>query len=48
MGRFNSSDMYAEIEVGKTYKFEVGGSRNELWSWYPNIYKYEEVEQFNK
>lgn len=42
-GRFGSSDVYAGIEVGKTYKFDVGGSRNRLLSWYPNIYKYSEV-----
>lgn len=43
-GRFNSSDVYAEIEAGKTYKFTVGGSRNQFMSWYPNIYSFEEVE----
>ena len=44
-GRFNSSDLYAEIEIGKTYKFDVGGTRNELFSWYPNIYGCEEVKE---
>lgn len=43
-GRFNSSDVYAEIEIGKTYKFTVGGSRNQFMSWYPNIYSFEEAE----
>ena len=43
-GRFNSSDVYAEIEIGKTYEFTVGGSRNQFMSWYPNIYSFEEVE----
>lgn len=42
-GRFNSSDVYAEIEIGKTYKFTVGGSRNTFMSWYPNIYSFEEI-----
>ncbi len=42
-GRFNSSDVYAGIEVGKTYSFEVGGSRVPILSWYPNIYSYEEI-----
>ena len=46
-GRFDSSDLYAEIEIGKTYKFDVGGSRNRLFSWYPNIYGYEEVKEDN-
>ena len=43
--RFDSSDLYAEIEVGKAYKFDVGGSRNRLLSWYPNIYGYEEIKE---
>lgn len=41
--RFNSSDVYAGIDIGKTYILEIGGSRNELFSWYPNIYSYKEV-----
>lgn len=45
--RFNSSDVYAGIEVGKTYIFDVGGSRNKLFSWYPNIYGYKEVTADN-
>lgn len=43
-GRWNSSDVYAAIKVGYTYKFTVGGSRSEFWSWYPNIYEYEIIE----
>lgn len=42
--RFNSSDVYAGIEEGKTYSFEVGGSRLPILSWYPNIYSYTEIE----
>lgn len=42
-GRFNSSDTYAEIEVGKKYRFTVGGKRVPLLSWYPNIYEFEEL-----
>lgn len=41
-GQFNSSDIYAGIEVGKTYVFDIGGSRNKFLSWYPNIYGYKE------
>lgn len=41
--RFDSSDVYAGIEVGKTYTFEIRGSRNRLFSWYPNIYDCKEV-----
>ncbi len=44
-GRFNSSDVYAAIKIGNTYIFTVGGSRNELMSWYPNIYEYELIEK---
>ena len=44
-GRFNSSDVYAAIKSGNTYNFTVGGSRNELMSWYPNIYEYELIEK---
>ena len=42
-GRFNSSDVYAGIEVGKTYEFTVAGGRNGFMSWYPNIYEYKEI-----
>lgn len=45
MLRFDSSDVYAGIEVGNTYVFKVGGSRNKLFSWYPNIYEYSLVEE---
>ena len=43
--RFNSADVYASIEVGKTYNFGVRGERNELLSWYPNIYEWDEVSE---
>lgn len=42
-GRFNSADLYGLIEIGKTYEFTVGGSRNHFLSWYPNIYGVEEI-----
>lgn len=42
--QFDSSDIYAGIEIGKTYVFDVGGPRNKFFSWYPNIYGYEEVK----
>ena len=38
-GKFNSSDIYGSIEVGKTYTFEIVGERNEFLSMYPNIVK---------
>lgn len=43
--RFNSSDVYAAIKIGSTYTFKVGGSRNEVMSWYPNIYEYKLIEE---
>lgn len=41
--RFNSSDVYAEIEVGKTYRFTTVGFRFEPFSWYENIIDYQEI-----
>ena len=43
-GRWNSSDLYAKIEVGKTYNFEICGSRVTFFSWYPNILSIQEVK----
>lgn len=43
-GRFDSSDLYASIKVGERYRFEIGGSRNQVLSWYPNIYSCELIE----
>ncbi len=45
VGRFDSSNAYAEIKVGETYNFTVGGQRNEFMSWYPNIYEYEKIDK---
>lgn len=42
--RFNSSDLYGKIEVGKTYQMTIGGKRRPFLSWYPNIYEAIEVE----
>ena len=42
--RFDSSDDYNRIEVGKTYRFTTGGYRIPILSMYPNIYDYEVVE----
>ncbi|MNC80987.1 hypothetical protein D3C75_1339710 [compost metagenome] len=43
--KFNSSDIYAELEVGKTYKFEVYGFRIAFWSKYENIVEVQEIEE---
>ncbi len=42
--RFNSSDVWGNIQQGQKYVFEVGSSRVEFLSWYPNIYSYREIE----
>lgn len=42
-GKFDSSDVYADIEVGKTYNFTVSGVRVPVFSWYENIVDYKEV-----
>lgn len=42
--RFDSSDVYPNIVIGKTYKFTICGKRLPFLSWYPNIYQYEELE----
>lgn len=36
-GKFNSSDMYGNIQSGKTYTFKVVGWRNHFASMYRNI-----------
>ncbi len=36
-GKFNSSDVYAAIKVGKSYDFTTVGFRVPLFSMYPNI-----------
>lgn len=43
-GKFNSSDVYASIEEGKTYKFTVIGWRVPFLSTYKNIIKVKEVK----
>lgn len=40
-GKFNSSDLYGQIEVGKTYKILVAGFRIPFWSMYRNIIRFE-------
>lgn len=42
--RFDSSDVYAGIEIGKTYDFTIVGIRFPFFSMYPNIINYQEVE----
>ena len=42
--RFNSSDYYADVEVGKTYDIEVIGFRIPILSMYENIMVFTEHE----
>lgn len=43
--KFNSSDVYGEIEVGKTYEFDVYGLRIPFLSKYQNIISVKEVNK---
>lgn len=43
-GRYNSADVYADIEIGTVYQFDVRGERSEFFSWYPNIYNYIKID----
>lgn len=37
IGKFNSTDLYNELEIGQAYLVEITGVRNQFLSWYPNI-----------
>ena len=39
IGKFNSSDIYNQLEVGKTYSITTSGYRIHILSEYPNINK---------
>lgn len=43
-GKYNSSDLYGEIEEGKNYHVNVVGYRVQFLDWYENILSLEEVE----
>ncbi len=43
LGKWNSTDLYNELDVGKTYKIETSGIRNGFLSLYPNINKIKEI-----
>lgn len=43
-GRFDSSDLYGKIEVGKTYQMYIAGERHPFLTMYPNLYEIKEVE----
>ena len=42
-GRFNSSDLYGKITIGKTYRMTICGHRSPFLSMYPNIYEADEI-----
>jgi hypothetical protein len=44
--RWNSSDIFAAIEVGNTYDFTVCGKRINIISMCPNILDYKEVKEW--
>lgn len=41
-GKFNSTDLYNQLEIGKRYKIETTGYRIHIFSKYQNINKIEE------
>lgn len=43
-GKFNSSDIYANLKVGNTYEIMTTGYRFEFLSMYKNINEYEKAE----
>ena len=42
-GKWDSSTLQAEMEVGKTYEVQLVGFRNPVFSWYENILDAEPV-----
>ena len=43
--KWNSSDVYGELEVGKTYKAKVAGWRVHIFSMYRNVLTISEVTE---
>ena len=37
LGKFNSTDIYNKLKIGKKYKVKVTGERIHFWSMYQNI-----------
>lgn len=46
--KFNSSDLQAGIQVGKTYTFRIAGIRNSLFSLYPNVLSVTPIAEITK
>lgn len=43
-GKFNSTDLYNQLEINKKYKIETTGKRIQFFSMYQNINKIKEAE----
>lgn len=43
-GKWNSTDLYNQLDIGKTYDIETSGIRNGFLSLYPNINKAKEKD----
>ncbi len=43
-GKFNSTDLYNQLDIGKTYKITTTGIRLQYFSMYKNINKIEKVD----
>lgn len=41
--KFNSTDLYTSLEIGKNYKITTSGIRLKMFSKYPNINKVENI-----
>lgn len=46
--RFDSSDVYGKVTVGKTYEAKLQGFRLPILSMYPNIITLKEIEPLDK
>lgn len=44
-GKFNSTDLYNQLEINKKYKIETTGNRIHYFSIYPNINKIKEMKR---
>lgn len=42
-GKFNSTDLYNQLDIGKTYKITITGIRLQYFSMYKNINKIEKI-----
>ena len=45
LGKWNSTDLYNQLELNNTYKIETSGVRNGFLSLHPNINKIEKIEE---